>query len=231
MATCTFIAANADTAATPNTSAAFVPTAGSLLVVFAQASAAVGETDPTLTNSLGLTMYRADWGFFSTTYLHSVWVGSAGSTASSQTLTFDTAVDPGTGTMISIYEVTGMTKFGSSAVRQVARNNGAGTVTPTAVFPGVCLTGNPTLASLGNVTNPAGMTGAPTGWTQAIDTGYASPAHGIQLVHRNSGFTGTTITWDAGDSPSAWGSQAIELDASSSSVVPVLQNHYRRRSI
>jgi hypothetical protein len=59
---------------------------------------------------------------------------------------------------------------------------------------GSALTGNVTLGFLANGTNPATMT-EPTGWTEAADLGYATPTTGVHAVHRDSGFTGTTITW------------------------------------
>jgi hypothetical protein len=65
---------------------------------------------------------------------------------------------------------------------------------------------------VGNSSSPAGIA-KPTSWTEQVDVGYATPSTGLEYASRNSGFTGTTITW-ASTSATVWGAISVELDTS-----------------
>lgn len=208
----THLDTTADTTNTPNATAAFVPTANSLQVVCVNGAATV-ENPATITNSTGLTYTQIG------TYLDVnsgssslyLFVANATSSAVSQTITFD-PVDQSTGTVISTYEITGITKVGSSAIRQ-SKTRAAITgsdATPDATFSNAVLTGNPTLGCAVNVTNPAGLT-PPTGWTEGSDTGHDTPTIGFESAWRLSGFTGTNMAW--GTSASNWGVTTAEIDS------------------
>lgn len=213
MATVTHAVTTPDTGATPNTSGAFTPSLNDLLVVFVVASQTVQET-AALTNSAGLTFTQ----FLRAAYATNVdsiygFVSNAlVSSASSQTVTFDTDSDASTGTVISVFGISGITRTGLSAVLQSAKQDNQAAGTPAPAFSSSALTGNPTLGVIGNDTNPAGLT-EPGGWTEAADTGYGSPTTGGETVYRNSGFTGTTITW-GGASATNFGAMIVELDTS-----------------
>jgi len=205
--------ATADTGNTPNASGAFTPALNDLLIVFIVASATV--TDPAssaLTNSAGLTFTQ----FLRAQCAASVdsiygFVANQLATAVSQTVTFNPA-DAANGTNIFVASVTGMSRTGLSAIRQSALQSNQAAGTPAPVFPAVALTANPTLGVIGNATNPATMT-TPSGWAEAADIGYATPTTGGEYVTRDSGFTGTTITWGSA-SASAFGAIIVELDTS-----------------
>lgn len=215
MATCVLRVGTADTGATPNTSGSFTPGSGDLHIVFVVATDTVQAT-ATLTNSNGITTYTQ---FLRATYAssaHSIYgfVSDSLGATGSQTVTFDTASDPATGTLIFVYSIGSMTKFGLSAILQSTKqDNGAAAGTPAPAFGVSALTGNPTLGCIGNNTNPAGMT-PPTNWTESAsgDLGYINPATGGEVVHRDSGFTGTTITWGS-TSASTFGALIVEVDA------------------
>lgn len=114
-------------------------------------------------------------------------------------------------TFWGVYRVSGMKRAGFGAVRQVAnQDNGSAAGTPAPVFPAACLTDNPVIGLFSNASNPAGVT-EPAGFTETIDTGGATPAEGYQMVFRNFGFTGTTLTW-GGASATVFAARAIELD-------------------
>lgn len=216
MAACTHQIGTADTGATPNTSGAFTPALNDLLVVFAQASATV-EATATLTNSTGLTFTQFLRAAFSAADSVYGFVSDAlVSSAVSQTVTFDTAGDPATGSTIFVCAVAGMSRFGLDAVKQSAKQDtGTGGTTPAPAFGASCLTGNPTLGCVGNKSNPAALT-PPTDWTEPAttgDLGYDAPTAGGEYVFRDSGFTGTTITWGS-TSATAFGAVIVELDAS-----------------
>lgn len=216
-ATSTHAVGTADTGNTPNTSGAFTPAVDDLLIVFVVGSATVTDAGDTLTNS-GVTFTR----FLSATYaasvnaIHGYVANALVPSATSQSVTF-TPTDTANGTVIFVCRVAGMTRTGLNAIRQSAKedNQGAGG-TPAPAFASAALTGNPTLGVIGNNTNPAGLT-EPTGWTEPASTGdlgYATPTTGGEYVFRDSGFTGTTITW-GGTSASVFGSIIVELDSSS----------------
>lgn len=112
-----------------------------------------------------------------------------------------------------VIAVSGMTRTGAGAVLQSATQaNQAASTTPAPAFGVSALTANMTIGTVGNGTNPATMT-TPTNWTERQDVGQANPPTGNETVTRDSGFTGTTITW-GGTSASAFGSIIVELDAS-----------------
>jgi hypothetical protein len=207
---------HADTPDTSNassyTSGSFTPGNGELLVVVVDASgtAATG----TVTDSIGGTYTRIIGAQHSSADLIAFFVRDALiGTGVSMTVTFDCTGDNATGCNIFVAGVSGMTRTGASAVRQSDNtdNTGAGT-TPSITFPAAALTGNPTIVAIGNASNPAGCT-PPTSLTELADVGYSTPTRGTEYASRDSGFTGTTITWGAA-SASAWGAVGIELDTS-----------------
>ena len=212
MATCTHEIGTADTGATPNTSGAFTPVIGDLLIVFVVASATV-DPAPTLTNTEGTTftlILRATYA----SSAHSIYAFVANqfvTSASSQTVTFNTPADTATGTVIFVNAVAGLTRAGLDAIRQSAKqDNITTTSTPAPAFSQNANTNNPTLGVVGNQTNPATLT-EPTGWTEASDLGYATPTTGGEYVFRNSGFDSTTITWGSTSAP-GFGSIILEID-------------------
>jgi len=220
MATCT---AGATTAAdTSNTSTyalgTFTPALSDLLVILVATS---GSVEPTaagaVTDDRGGTYYKAAFstrsGAASSNYIfvRNQLVASA----VGHIVTFTCTGDAATGACILPYQVAGMTRAGSSAVRQTATQTGlAAGNTPSVVFSVACLTGNAVIGMVGCAQNPAAIT-PPSGWTEpaspVFDTGYGTPAAGIEGCHINSGFTSTTVTWGS-TSSGASGSVAVELD-------------------
>lgn len=212
-ATVTHEVITADTGGTPNTSGAFTPAVGDLLVVFVAASVTVQAT-ATLTDSAGITFTqvgRVPWG----TNVNSLYLfvsNSLAPSATSQTVTFDTASDPATGTVIAVASITGVTRTGLTAILQSTGQANQAAGTPAPVFGAGVDTNNPTLGAVANNTSPAGLT-PPTSWTENGDTGYSTPTTGMEYVSRDSGFTGTTITWGSA-SASVFASGIIEIDTS-----------------
>jgi hypothetical protein len=219
VAACTFRVGTADTGATPNTSGAFVPATGDLLVVLfcASASAAAAQATWTVTSSIGGFTFSAvtRGGGASSTDRLQVFVSDAlVSDTSSQTVTVSNTSDEGNGSIIFVYSVSGMARAGTGAIRQFkARGPELSSVGLEVVFDAACLTDNPTLVVMTNASNPAAVS-PPTNWTENAsgDLGYSNPTQGAECAHRDSGFTGTTVTW-ATNSASAWGAIIVELDA------------------
>jgi hypothetical protein len=121
--------------------------------------------------------------------------------------------------------VSGMSLTGEDAVRQFAiEESQAADGTPAPAFSAAALTGNPTIGFCGNATNDisGGLTN-PTSWPELRGSNYGTPSSGAQSVARNSGFTGTTITWGS-TSASIFGDCILELDttAATTPVIPDL---------
>ena len=204
------------TTSTANTtsyaSGAFTPAANDLLVAFVVASATTATGTMTDSQGLGFTKVtsRVYNSSAETIYL---FVANNLAAASSMTVTFDCTGDAATGVVIFVARVSGMTRTGTAAIRQSSgQNNLTAGTTPAPVFAAAALTGNPTLGVVGNLSNPAALT-EPTGWTERGDTGFASPTRGGEYVSRDSGFTGTTITWGSAGA-TAKGDISVELDTS-----------------
>jgi hypothetical protein len=222
MATCTFAVGTADTGGTPNTSGAFTPALNDLLVVFVQAAATTQAT-AALTSSLGggftFTQFTSVFYSGATHALYGFVANQLVSSATSQTVAFDTSSDPATGTIIFVFRVSGITRTGLDAILQSDTDTGASSTTPGIDFPSSALTGNPTLVAMANQSNTAGVT-PPTNWTENAsgDLGYSNPTMGAECAHRNSGFTGTAVDW-ASTSATAWGAIGVEIDSSTAAQI------------
>ena len=202
------------TASSSNTtsyaSTAFTPLANDLLVVFVTASGTVAAGTMTDSQSLGFTKITSALKNASADTIY-LFIANALAAASSMTVTFDCTGDAATGADIQVAGVASMTRTGSIASLQTAKQeNQASGGTPAPSFAASAQTGNPTLGVVGNSTNPAGMT-TPTNWIERDDTGHNTPTTGAEYVSRDSGFTGTTITWGS-TSASAFGDIIVELD-------------------
>lgn len=203
------------TGGTTDASGSFTPAAGDLLIVFVVATGTVGAG--TCTESLGETTFTKITSALKASSADTLYLFISNqplSTAGARTVTFGTGGGGSTGTVITVYRISGQSRFGASASRQTAvQSNQAAAGTPAPAFANACLTGNPTLGVVGNATNAATMT-APTNWTEDSDNGYATPTTGQESISRASGFTGTTVTWGS-TSASAFGDIVVEIDSSS----------------
>jgi hypothetical protein len=174
MATITHEVTTPDTGNLANTSGTCTPAMGDVIVVFVTVE---GNTaDKTLTGTgganLACTQVRKEL-FRSSNDALLVFVSNTLVTsATSSTVVIPS---PGSGSIISVYTVTGLGKGGLAVVRgQGGRSNKAsGAPAPSAAFGQAALTANPILAALANSTNPAGMT-SPAVLAESQDTGYTN---------------------------------------------------------
>lgn len=203
------------TDATSYGSNAFTPAANDLLIVYVMASATLVASAPgAMTDSQGLGFTRVISANNSNPRSIYIFVANALAANSSMTVTFDCTGDTAGGAIIIPVRIAGMSRTGSSAILQSkVANNSTGT-TPEVIFDASAATGNVTFGGVANATNPAGVN-EPTNWTEDAgqDVGYTLPTSGAEFVYRNSGFTGTTITWGS-TSASVWIAGIIELDTS-----------------
>ncbi|MGH3878062.1 MAG: hypothetical protein ACRDSK_13615 [Actinophytocola sp.] len=216
MATVSHLVDTPDTNASPNTSAAFTPAVGDLLVVGVVASATQDIGTATISAGTGVTSFthiaRARFG--GNAHVLNVFVANQlVTTAASATVTWDDDLDASTGTVIMVERIAGMTKTGATAVRQSAIDENRTTGTIGVTFASACLTGNPTIGFAGLQGIAVNAAVPPSGWTELADTGYGTPTTGGESCGRDSGFSGTTVTWtsDAGTDDAA---MVVEFDAS-----------------
>lgn len=130
--------------------------------------------------------------------------------------TIFTLSNPGsdTGGGLAVVKITGMSKAGSSAVRQskIGGQGGAAAGTPaTGNWTSAKLTTNPVVGAVINLSNPAGLTPT-TSYSELLDTGYSTPTSGVEIQKIDSGDTTNTMTWGS-SSGSDWVCMGVELDA------------------
>ena len=207
---------NSSTYTTPSVT----PAAGDLLIVFVGATGKGGALT-SISDSLGGAYVMPDF-FLATSSADMITIGVASQLASGSSLTV--TVNTGsaaTGCAIHIAKVTGMTNVGNAAVRQHnGTDNGTSGTTPAPSFGVAALTSNPTVGMVGSGSLTAVT--PPTNWTELAEgAGFITPNWLQESVGRDSGFTGTTITW--GNTRAAvFGAYIMELDASgaAAAVIP-----------
>ena len=203
------------------TTASFTPTQGDLLFVAFLPSASLTDPATVTASANGLTFTRVNSDVRASIDTLQLWVADQAVPASpsAMTISADFGADPGTGIVLFVTAVTGITRTGTSAVKQSGANHQALGATPTVTFGAATTTTNIVLAYLFNATNPAGMT-PPSSFTENADTGFATPNRGGEYAYRLSGHTSTTVTWGS-TTATACGSLAVEVDVSAGGTVPV----------
>ena len=195
----------------------FTPNIGDLIVVFTAHTGNTSAAAPTDNNADGLGTYSqiaaaAAVKTASTDTLR-VWVRDAfvGS-ATATVVTHDPGASSGGGLRIATVLSMPAGRVGTTAVRQAGKQDNQVAGTPAPSYPGAALTANMVLGSVFNDSNASGVT-APASWSNVgTDQGYNTPTSGTRQFYRDSGETGTTITFGA--SATAFCSTIIELDTS-----------------
>lgn len=203
------------------TSASFTPTAGDLLVVCIRVTGTVGS-NPVLVGSANALTTNGDWyrpvNQFSNASAHKdiMFVANklVGASPVAMTVTVTlTSGDTATSCIMGVIAITGMSRVGSDAVRQLIATDNSQTVgaTPGSVtLPSAPLTTNPLIGMVG-IISTAGMT-PPTSWTELLDQNNATPTNGFEIVGRASGQTSATVT--TGSNMTVGAFAVVEFDAS-----------------
>lgn len=196
---------------TSNRTAVGTPAVGQLLVVLCAVAANTNDV-PTCTDNQGGTYTRL-FCLASTisaiAHRFSVFVrDSLVSSAVSHTITVATGSN--TAGVVVVVPVTGMTRTGASAVRSQGTQANAAAGTPAPTLNQAALTGNLTIVGVDSADS---TTTPPTGWTERADSSQTSDAVSLEVATRDSGFTGTAITFGAAQS-TVFSAMAIELDTS-----------------
>lgn len=148
-----------------------------------------------------------------------LWISVRNSLISSATSTTFTATNTGdTGGGLTVLRFSGMTRTGSQAVKQSIGESNATESPPTITFGATTDTNNPVILAVMGEDNPPALT-SPTGFTEADDTGWATPTTGIQVCWDDAGNAATLFSWSAG-ALTDHNEVGIELDTSAPPKAP-----------
>jgi hypothetical protein len=127
-----------------------------------------------------------------------LWISVRNALISSATSTTFTATNTGdTGGGLTVLRFSGMTRTGSQAVKQSIGESTQTENPPTITFSATTDTSNPVILAVMGEDNPPALT-SPTGFTEADDTGWATPTTGIQVCWDDAGNTATLFSWSGG---------------------------------
>jgi len=201
------------------------PTIGDLIVVIA---ATTGSTTTLVVDNQtpagAYTQIGAAFTGFSTSGSLSAWIRTALINSNAST-TWTATQTSSTGGGLAVFRIAGASIAGLGAIRGAGgQSSGTTGTTPAPVLLGrlgttfsgtqAALTENGMITAIANGTSPGGTTiRSSPAYTRDVNAGYSVPATGLDAGHLNSGETASTITW-GGNSPSAFASIAIEIDAS-----------------
>lgn len=209
-------AAGGGTSGSGNRTVTITPAVGDLLVVVVSLSGNTNDA-PTMTDNNGSGTYtRAVGGvaWSSSANRMAVFVRDALMVNTTSTTITCASGSNTAGELVAI-AVSGMTRTGSAAIRSSgSQANQAASTTPAPALNQAALTGNMTIAGVASgdtTTTPA------TGWTERQDVSQATPTTACEVCTRDSGFTGTTITFGATQS-TVYASFAVELDGSAPAI-------------
>jgi hypothetical protein len=195
----------------------FTPAASSLLFAFVAASG-------TTATAPFLEISTQSWKRF-TLVTTAPWGGGANllyafisngpvSSASALKAFFDCSQDNATACVIQIAEITGMSRTGLSAIRQIAAvdSEGATSTTPVCTWTVSTLTANACIAGVGYTSSIAQVTPM-TNWTERSDVGVVTPSTACEYMSRDSGNVSTTVSTEANVN-SGHAMIAVELNTS-----------------
>jgi hypothetical protein len=145
--------------------------------------------------------------------------------ASSTTFTATNTGDTGGG--LTVLRFSGMARAGLDAIRQSIGESNATENPPTITFASTTLTGNPVILGCMGEDSPLALT-PPTGFTEADDTGWATPTAGIEVCWDDAGNTATLFSWSGGAAIDH-NEVGLELDTSALPPIPSVPFQYPRR--
>lgn len=201
------------------------PAANDLIVVIHGISGWVSGDDSTITdnNSDGLGTYTK-YGTASAPLSNgggtacALWISVRNALVGSASSTTFTAANSGdTGGGLTVLRFSGMSRVGAQAVIQTIGESNATENPPTITFGATTNTANPVILAVMGEDNPAAVT-PPTGFTEADDTGWATPTTGVEVCWDDAGNTATLFSWSGG-ALTDHNEVGIELDTSAAPVV------------
>lgn len=178
-------AAGGGTTSTGNRTVAITPAVNDVFVVFV--NTANTNVKPTMTDDNGGTYTLVTVATIGSpvTNVHALFIRNE-RLANTTSTTITATTGSNTAGELVVYAIAGSAIGGPEVISQFAAQGftaSAGTVTPAPSFSWAVATGNMTLGSIANLSNPAALT-PPTSWNEEQDTGQNSPATGIETVSR-----------------------------------------------
>jgi len=195
------------------------PSVGDLIIACVLYTGGTVNTGTCVDDQTGGTYTKLHTATFGTSNINTLTIWARDNLCTSTSthgLTFD-CTGTSTGRGFNVMRWSGFNVAGSS-VKAKANTNTSVTAagTPDAQFGSAISTNNAVIIFLGNETNTAGLT-EPTGFTERSDLGFSSPTTGFEVVTRDSGETGSTVTFQSA-SASQFGVCAVELQAGTAGV-------------
>jgi hypothetical protein len=210
MATFRTSAAGGSTSGTSDRTATITPAIGDLLIVFCFVSTNTNDT-PTCSDNNGAGTYtQIDIGnvvISAVNHRLSIFIRTTLMVNTTSTVV-TVATGSNTSGIVHVLAIAGMSQTGLGAFRGSGKQDNQAAATPAPALNQAALTVNLTIAVAASADTAIGV---PSGWTTAQQTTFATPTISMHTAYRNSGFTGTTITF--GDASSTtFCSFALELD-------------------
>ncbi len=147
-----------------------------------------------------------------------LWISIRNSLIGSGTSTTFTATNTGdTGGGLTVMRFSGMTKTGATAAKQNVGESSQTENPPSITFGAATLTANPIVLGVFGEDNPAGVT-PPTGFTEAVDTGWTIPTSGIEVCWDDAGNTASSYSWSGG-ALTDHNEVGVELDSSATALI------------
>jgi hypothetical protein len=203
-----------NTTAGAKTTGSFTPTAGELLlavvgIATSDTAPTMSDTDATITGWTLLDSFRSHND--TTTGGLRIYASNQGANGAAITVTMTPTADAGGG--LAVLSVSGNSAFGASAARSTGgQADQAGSTTPAPVLSNTPLSHNPVVVAVMTNSNLTTNVTERTGYTEAYDLGFNTPATGIEVHYINSGETSATLT--AGSTvPSKFAAIAVEIDS------------------
>jgi hypothetical protein len=211
MATVTPRAIVWNTTAGAKTTGSFTPAAGELLV--AVVGIATSDTAPTMSDTdatiTGWTLVDSFRSQAATGGLR-VYLSNQGASGAAITVTMTPTADAGGG--LAVLSVTEPAAFGASGARSTGGQADQAAGTPAPVLSSTPLATNPIIVAVMTNSNSTTNVVHRTGYTEAYDQGFNTPASGIEVHYLNSGETSATLT-AGGATATTFAAIAVEINA------------------
>jgi hypothetical protein len=216
-------AADGSSTGTSDRTCAITPAVGDLFVVFCAVSVNTNNAPTCSDDNSGAYTRVGIIGVGSNTWM-SVFIRTTLLTNTTST-TVTVATGANDSGEVVVVAVSGMSKTGIFALRSLGQQDSQVSATPAPTLDQTSLTTNMTLGAVARGANPPAVT-QPTNWLEKHDVGQNTPAIGIEVVTRDSGFAGTTVTW--GSSALGFGSWIMELNGAQDYPVTLTTATYTR---
>lgn len=193
---------------TPNLS--FTPTAGAVLILAVHVTGTAQEPTITDTQTLGWTKIVTSLDATLNNGAAYIFISDSAAAASVTTITVDVTGDAGTGCNASVSEAIDVTL---TPVQFKAAGTGFNSANPiTVTMDSAILTENPVIGAVFRATSGLTVT-EPTDWTEIAESSFTTPSNAIEVAKRDSGETGTSITWTT-SAANSWRALIVEFAAS-----------------